>query len=56
MCNNRYSALPNDIIAMTIEIESNKGHFAHQVGEPALVMLKAYNEFGIVSRTGSVRF
>ena len=44
------SALPNDIIAMTMEIENHKGHLAYRVNEATLVMLNAYREFGVVSR------
>jgi hypothetical protein len=47
---NRYGALPNDIIVMTMEIGGQKKHFAYQVGEPALCMLMAYREFGVTSR------
>ncbi len=47
---NRHGVPPNGIIAITMEIERRKQHFAHQVGEPALSMLMAYREFGVISR------
>jgi len=41
----------SDIIAVTMEMERRKVHFASQVGEATLGMLMAYREFGVLSRT-----